>query len=139
MVRKFSDGPVEDIDDDNQELKCYLHCVFETLEIYDLEKMFEGETKLFTDEEIAVLEDMEAKCQPYDYEMLKKEQCEYAYELNKCWKLANPEVDKLNCYIFTVNAYFYSFLSITSCCDCAGIFRRDHKEDIVIKFPSNKS
>lgn len=80
------------------------------LENYDFEGMFETNESFFTEKEEEILIEMEEKCESYDYELLKKGKCEYAYQLNKCWKLVNPEVsDGANVFFFLLFDILFLF------------------------------
>lgn len=91
-IKQFSDGPVEEIDENNQNLKCYMYCLYHTFEHYEESHDFD-ELDFFTPEEVDTLLDMGDKCESYEYNEQKNEKCEYAFQLSKCWKMANPEVN----------------------------------------------
>lgn len=53
-------------------------------------------TDLLTDDENAILMNMVDKCE--DFEFSKNpdfDACDYAFELEKCWKKTDPEVNRL--------------------------------------------
>lgn len=92
-VKQFSDGPVEEIDENNTNLKCFMHCMFHT-DIESHEEAFDSdEMDLFTDEEYDIWLEMIEKCHPSSNDTMENEHtCESAFKFNKCLKLANPEV-----------------------------------------------
>lgn len=95
-IKQFSDGPVDEIDENNENLKCYMHCLFHSFENYEESHEFD-EFDYFTHEEIEILSDMGEKCDSYEYDEGGKcekcdGRCEFAFQLSKCWKMANPEV-----------------------------------------------
>lgn len=56
---------------------------------------------LFTDDENAILLNMVDKCE--DLEFAKDsnfDACDYAFELEKCWKKTDPEVNNILIFIF---------------------------------------
>lgn len=90
-IKLFSDGPVDEIDENNMNLKCYMYCLLRAFENYEVSHDFD-EFDFFTSEETEILIDMMEKCDSYEYNERDDEKCEYAFQLSKCWKMANPEV-----------------------------------------------
>lgn len=90
-IKHFSDCPVEEIDENDANLKCYTHCLYQSFENYELSHEID-EFDFFTDEEVEVLMEMGKKCDDYEYNVDHENKCEYAFKLSKCWKMANPEV-----------------------------------------------
>lgn len=102
---------MDEIDDNNMNLKCYMYCLFHTFEHYE-ETHNIDEFDFFTNEEVEILLEMSDKCESYEYNEQHDEKCEYAFKLNKCWKMANPEV-KINFTVSLVNSliFFLSFFT----------------------------
>lgn len=119
-IKQFSDGPVDEIDENNMNLKCYMHCMFHSFVHYDESHEYD-ESDLFTHEETEILIDMGEKCDSYEYERGEgcekcDARCELAFQLSKCWKMANPEVciHTLHTFSqrqsFSVSRVFYNYL-----------------------------
>lgn len=85
-IQEFSDGEIHE----DENLKCYMHCVFHEAQVLDdegevhLEKMHEMLPQSMHD--IAL--NMGKKC----LYPVGDSQCERAFWLHKCWKMADPKV-----------------------------------------------
>lgn len=103
-ITHFSDCHVDDINENDEKLKCYMHCLFHKFEHYELSREVD-ELDFFTTDEVTILLDMGEKCENFEYNNEHDEKCEYAFKLNKCWKFVNPEVIKM------LFLFFYNFAS----------------------------
>ena len=86
-IERFSDGEIDDVDDSNENLKCYMLCMFVKLEKFEASlevEIFDW----FSDDIFEVVLNMTKQCSNVDGET----QCDFAYNLNKCWKRADPVV-----------------------------------------------
>lgn len=73
---------------------CFLH----EIEHYDFSEEVDRVANLLTDEENAILLNMVAKCEDLEFASDPNfDACDYAFELEKCWKKVDPEVKK-NCF-----------------------------------------
>lgn len=116
-IDKFSDGSVEDIDENNSHLKCYMYCQIEEFSkddvSYEVQEI--DEIEFFTDEEMEILIAMYERCEE-QLNINHPNNCEMAFQMNKCAKLANPEVSPsfyrcicradLSFYLFSLQYYF---------------------------------
>lgn len=64
-------------------------------------------TDILTDDENAILMNMVDKCEDLEFSKdIDFDACDYAFELEKCWKKTDPEVNRfatfhqINCNIF---------------------------------------
>lgn len=85
-----------------------MYCLFHTFENYE-ESHDIDEFDFFTSDEVDILLEMANKCDSYEFNEQHDEKCEYAFQLNKCWKLANPEVSIYIIYSFGEQRRHYIF------------------------------
>lgn len=90
-ITKFSDGEIHE----DEKLKCYMNCVFHEARVVDddgelhLEKLADG-LELLGPEIEAIMLPMGKKCLRPQGDT----QCERAFWYHKCWKTADPKVQK---------------------------------------------
>lgn len=89
-IKQFSDGPTEEIDGNNRNLKCYMNCLIHESENYNGTRGI-NELNFFTPEDYAYLFQMVLNCQHlFDGQT---DHCEMAFRIYSCMKMANPEVN----------------------------------------------
>lgn len=93
---------------------CFLH----EFEHYDFSDEPERVATLLTDEENAILMNMVDKCEDLEFASDPNfDACDYAFELERCWKKVDPEVNfidsiekKSNLVVNKFEHYFYFLL-----------------------------
>lgn len=96
---------------------CFLHEV----EHYDFSEELDRVSELLTDEENNILMNMVDKCEDLEFSKDPKfDACDYAFELERCWKKVDPEVKRffffpfifLCIYNFKPISFFYSIITL---------------------------
>lgn len=101
-LNEFSDGELSTKHDNNEKLKCYMFCILHALgEVEFTSEEYDGLDDI-PDEIYEKLEELFNQCEDIGGDS----DCEFAYNLNKCWKQYDPQV----CFDF------HSFLMILVIC-----------------------
>lgn len=78
---------------DDDRLKCYMYCFLHEFEHLDVENEEKLVFEVLTDDQAEVLFKMVDKCEDYEFSSDQNfDLCDYAFELEKCWKKADPTV-----------------------------------------------
>lgn len=102
---------------------CFLHEV----EHYDFSEELDRVADLLTDEENNILMNMVDKCEDLEFSKDPKfDACDYAFELERCWKKVDPVVITIFVLLFSYEflqfssifcLFFLPFWSIITLCD----------------------
>lgn len=82
---------------------CIRYCFLHELEHFDFSQEIERVVDLLTDEENTILLNMVDKCENLEFANDSNfDACDYAFELEKCWKKTDPEVIIIIIIVFMI-------------------------------------
>ncbi|XP_031617959.1 general odorant-binding protein 83a-like [Contarinia nasturtii] len=92
VIQDFVQADISQIEDVDNRLKCYMYCFLHEVEHFDFSEQVDRVSDLLTDDENDILVSMIDKCESLEYSKDPKfDACDYAFELEKCWKKFDPK------------------------------------------------
>lgn len=99
-IERFNNADIGDVDGNDDRLKCYMYCFLHEFEHFDFSNELEDVDELLTIEESDILIKMLDKCDDLESQNSKMDACDLAFEFEKCWKEADPEVNLFSIVAF---------------------------------------